>query len=55
MGVMRGTVILVDIIMTLELLSDKLKQEIKKLLHEVLDERELERKLKGPYDFPEEN
>ncbi len=55
MGVMRGTVILVDIIMTLELLSDKLKQEIKKLLHEVLDERELERKLKGPYDFPEED
>tara|TARA_B100000927_G_scaffold239210_1_gene200281 strand:+ start:664 stop:786 length:123 start_codon:yes stop_codon:yes gene_type:complete len=39
----------------LELLSEKLKQEIKKLLHEVLDEREHERKLNGPYDFPEED
>ena len=32
-------------------LTEELKKEFKKLIHEVLDERELEKKLNGPYDF----
>ena len=35
------------------LISDALKEELKQLINEVLDERELEKKLNGPYDFPE--
>ena len=35
------------------LISDALKEELKQLIHEVLDERDLEKKLNGPYDFPE--
>ena len=35
------------------LISDALKDELKQLINEVLDERDLEKKLNGPYDFPE--
>ena len=38
----------------LKFITPKLKQELKELIMEVLDERELQRKLNGPYDFPEE-
>ena len=38
----------------INLLSDLLKVELKQLINEVLDERELEKKLEGPYDFPED-
>ena len=34
-------------------LTEELKKEFKKLIHEVLDERELEKKLPGPSDFPD--
>ena len=34
-------------------LTEELKKEFKKLIHAVLDERELEKKLNGPYDFPD--
>ena len=34
-------------------LAEELKKDFKKLIHEVLDERELEKKLNGPYDFPD--
>ena len=37
------------------LLSDALKVELKKLINEVMDEREYKKKLNGPYDFYEEN
>ena len=33
------------------LISDALKKELKALINEVLDEREYERKLEGPYDM----
>ena len=36
------------------LLSDSLKEELRQLINEVLDERELQKKLDGPYDFPED-
>ena len=35
------------------LISDALKEELKQLINEVLDERDLEKKLNGPHDFPE--
>ena len=35
------------------LITDALKKELKDIIHEVLDERELEKKLNGPYDFPD--
>ena len=38
----------------LNLISDSLKVELKDLINEVLDEREHEKKLEGPYDFPED-
>tara|TARA_B000000532_G_scaffold109195_1_gene87678 strand:- start:69 stop:320 length:252 start_codon:yes stop_codon:yes gene_type:complete len=38
----------------LNLISDALKQELKELINEVLDEREHQKKLEGPYDFPED-
>ena len=38
----------------MNLLSDALKIELKQLINEVLDERELEKQMNGPYDFPEE-
>ena len=37
------------------MLDSELKQELTDLINEVLDEREHERKLNGPYDFPEED
>ena len=37
----------------MNLLSDALKIELKELINEVLDERDLEKKMNGPYDFPE--
>ena len=36
------------------LISDALKKELKDIINEVLDERELEKKLNGPYDFPDD-
>ena len=41
-------------IMTINLISEALKKELKALINEVLDEREYERKLNGPYDMIEE-
>ena len=38
----------------LNLISDALKVELKQLINEVLDEREHQKKLEGPYDFPED-
>ena len=37
----------------INLITDSLKKELKDIIHEVLDERELEHKLNGPYDFPD--
>ena len=39
--------------MMTNLISDALKKELKALINEVLDEREYERKLNGPYDMIE--
>ena len=38
----------------INILTDALKLELKELINEVLDERELEKKMNGPYDFPED-
>ena len=38
----------------MNLLSVAFKEELKELINEVLDERELRVKLNGPYDFPED-
>ena len=38
----------------MNLISDALKIELKELINEVLDERDFEKKLNGPYDFPED-
>ena len=38
----------------INILSDALKIELKELINEVLDERDIEKKLNGPYDFPED-
>ena len=37
----------------LPLLEPKLKEELKALINEVLDEREYQKKLNGPYDMPD--
>tara|TARA_Y100001963_G_scaffold107561_1_gene148714 strand:+ start:1233 stop:1367 length:135 start_codon:yes stop_codon:yes gene_type:complete len=37
----------------IEFSLSKLREEVKKIINEVLDERELEKKMKGPYDIPE--
>ena len=37
----------------LTLIEPKLKEELKALINEVLDEREYQKKLNGPYDMPE--
>ena len=37
----------------IEFSLSRLREEVKKILNEVLDERELEKKMKGPYDIPE--
>ena len=38
----------------INIISDSLKQELKDIINEVLDEREHQKKLEGPYDFPED-
>ena len=38
----------------INIITDALKIELKQLINEVLDERELEKQMNGPYDFPEE-
>ena len=38
----------------INILSDALKVELKELINEVLDERDIEKKMNGPYDFPED-
>ena len=38
----------------MNLLSDALKIELKQLINEGLDERDIEKKMNGPYDFPED-
>ena len=38
----------------INILTDALKLELKELINEVLDEREIEKKMNGPYDFPED-
>ena len=35
----------------INLISDALKAELKDIINEVLDEREHQKKLEGPYDF----
>ena len=37
----------------LPLIEPNLREELKALINEVLDEREYQKKLEGPYDFPE--
>ena len=37
----------------IEFSLSKLREEVKKIINEVLDERELEKKMKGPYDILE--
>tara|TARA_B100001109_G_scaffold172033_1_gene140594 strand:+ start:432 stop:566 length:135 start_codon:yes stop_codon:yes gene_type:complete len=37
----------------IEFSLSRLREEVKKIINEVLDERELERKMRGPYDIPE--
>ena len=37
----------------INIISDALKKELKDIINEVLDERELEKKMNGPYDFPD--
>ena len=39
----------------LTLLEPQLRIELKDLINEVLDEREYNRKMNGPYDMPEED
>ena len=34
-----------------KLFSDSFKKELKDLINEILDEREYQKKLEGPYDF----
>ena len=36
-------------------LSDKLRKELTDLINKILDEREHQKKLNGPYDFPEDD
>ena len=38
----------------INILTDALKAELKELINEVLDERDIEKKMNGPYDFPED-
>ena len=38
----------------MNLLSDAFKIELKEFINEVLDERDIEKKMNGPYDFPED-
>ena len=36
----------------INIITDALKKELKDIINEVLDERELEKQMNGPYDFP---
>ena len=38
----------------INLITDALKKELKDIINEVLDERELEKQMNGPYDFPDD-
>ena len=38
----------------INIISDALKKELKDIINEVLDERDLEKKMNGPYDIPED-
>ena len=38
----------------INIITDALKKELKDIINEVLDERELEKKMNGPYDFPDD-
>ena len=38
----------------INLITDALKKELKDIINEVLDEREIEKQMNGPYDFPED-
>ena len=38
----------------INIITDALKIELKQLINEVLDERDIEKKMNGPYDFPED-
>ena len=38
----------------INLISDALKKELKDIINEVLDEREIEKQMNGPYDFPDD-
>ena len=38
----------------INLISDSLKKELKDIINEVLDEREIEKQMNGPYDFPDD-
>ena len=37
----------------IEFSLSRLREEVKKIINEVLDEREFEKKMKGPYEIPE--
>ena len=39
----------------INIISDALKEELKDIINEVLDEREHQKKLNGPYDFYEDD
>ena len=38
----------------INLITDALKKELKDIINEVFDERELEKQMNGPYDFPDD-
>ena len=38
----------------INLITDALKKELKDIINEVLDEREIEKQMNGPYDFPDD-
>ena len=38
----------------INLITDALKKELKDIINEVLYERELEKQMNGPYDFPDD-
>ena len=38
----------------INIITDALKKDLKDIINEVLDERELEKQMNGPYDFPDD-
>ena len=38
----------------INLITDALKKELNDIINEVLDEREIEKQMNGPYDFPDD-